>query len=350
MRNKVYLYILPFITVLFLILLRYYLDIDGITSYIWSLGLFYLANNFAKKTYKSLNFTSYHIYLLATFIMYVTNFVQFPLQEGLTGGDDIVTDDTAYYYAASGGKFYGFVSGYAIDSTPFVILLRFLHPFSINNPINLLIINALIGLAFLPYLSARVAETLFNSESIAHKTYYLTLFCPFCWSGGLILMRDVPSAVLILLCFLFYITKRYKMLVIPLLVLLWLKFGFVVFLVVPIMCYELYYPGGRFADNKKGFVLISLVAFLLLYYFVMPMLSVITGGKMEDGDIFRSSFTEHLTDYNSGSLLAKIYTLPVIIRLPLLIASFFLLPLLRMPPFGIITFRSLLSVFFIRCI
>lgn len=318
------------------------LNNNGIISYLWTLFLFLIINFFVDKHWRFRNFVVFHLFVFAALVVYIINLLQFPMQQGLTGGEGSITDDTAYYFASSDTIFGGQVSGVADAETPYVILMRFLYPFKIIDPINLIILNILLGLAFLPYLTAKISEHFFQSQHVCRSAFWLIAFCPFCWSCGLIIMRDVPSLVFILWAFLLFVKRKYVWMVIPLGLLLWIKFGFIVFLFVPIACYIYFQTGRHLTKKKVWFVIAALFLLVILFVVVLPNLSLITGGRLEDGNLFRDTFLDFLANANEQSLLIQIYQMPIVIRVPLLIAAFITMPMFAIPV-GVIEPRAILT-------
>lgn len=322
-----------------------FLNYNGVISYLWTLFLFLIINLFADKHWRLQNFVVFHLFVFAALIVYTINILQFPMQQGLTGGEGSRTDDGAYYANAADIIFRG-EYGHAVNSeTPYVILMRFLYPFKIIDPINLIILNILLGLAFLPYLTAKISEHIFHDQHICQSSFWLIAFCPFCWSCGLIIMRDVPSLIFILWAFLLFVKKKYVWMIFPLGLLLWIKFGFIVFLFVPIACYIYFQTGRHLTMKKVWFVLIALFLLIILFVVVLPNLSLITDGRLEDGNLFRDTFLDFLANANEQSLLIQIYQMPIAIRIPLLIAAFITMPMFAIPT-GVIESRGILMLIY----
>lgn len=330
----------------------FFLNDNGVVSYLWTLFLFLVINFFTDRHWRFRNFIVFHLFLFAALVVYAVNLSQMPMQQGLTGGGDFMTDDTAYYNAAADSSFWGMVSGYATAETPFVLLMRFLYPFRIVDPINLIILNILLGLAFLPYLTAKIAEHLFYDQRVCRSAFWLIAFCPFCWSCGLIIMRDVPSLIFILWAFLLFVKGKYLWMTIPVALLLWIKFGFIVFLFVPVVCYMYSRTGRRLTRKKMWFFIGALFALLVLYVVVLPHLSSITDGKLEDGNLFRNEFMDFIARSNEQSLLIQIYQMPVGIRIPLLILAFIAVPMFEiknglMSPHGFLVLAYTVYIMFL---
>lgn len=317
------------------------LNNNGIISYLWTLFLFLIINFFVDKHWRFRNFVVFHLFVFAALVVYIINLLQFPMQQGLTGGEGSRTDDGAYFASAADIIFRG-EYGHAVNSeTPYVILMRFLYPFKIIDPINLIILNVLLGLAFLPYLTAKISELLFHDQHVCQSSFWLISFCPFCWSCGLIIMRDVPSLIFILWAFLLFVKRKYVWMVIPLGLLLWIKFGFIVFLFVLIACYIYFQTGRHLTKKKVWFIIAALSLLVILFVVVLPNLFLITGGRLEDGNLFRDTFLDFLANANEQSLLIQIYQMPIVIRIPLLITAFITMPMFAIPP-GVIESRGIL--------
>lgn len=324
----------------------FFLNHNGVISYLWTLFLFLIVNFFTDRLWRFRNFVVFHLSLFAALVAYAVNLSQMPMQQGLTGGGDFMTDDTAYYNAASDSPYGGLVLSRSVTiETPFVVLMRFLYPFRIVDPINLIILNILLGLAFLPYLTAKISECFFHDQHISRSAFWLIAFCPFCWSGGIIIMRDVPSLIFILWAFLLFMKGKYIWMTIPVALLLWVKFGFIVFLFVPIACYVYSQTGKHLTKKKIWFIIGALFALLVLYVVVLPNLSFITDGKLEDDNLFRDTFLDFIANANDQSLLIQIYQMPISIRIPLLILAFIAMPMFVIPS-GVMEPHGILSLIY----
>ena len=307
----------------------YFINSNGCISYLWTLLLFLITNFLLDKNYRTRNFYAFHFFLFLAIIMYFGNLHHDPTQLGLTGGVGI-TDDTAYFAAASDTHYSNItISGHATRDSFWIQLIRFLYPFKIIDPINIIILNVFMGLSFLPYLTAKISEELFHDKKIASYAFLLITFCPFCWQGGLIIMRDVPTLILILTAFYNFLKKRYLLVAGAVTLLILIKMGFIVFLIIPVACYIISRTGKGLTLSKVLLTLLIVIGTVAFYLFIIPNLSAITGGKMTDDDIFRSNFLGFLQRSNEESLLVKIYGYPIIVRIPLLILAFLTIPMLK---------------------
>ena len=325
MIDRKILYIaLPAICLTFFLLINR----NGCQAYIWTLFLFLVCNSFLIKEYRFINFVSFHIFLSLAMAVYLTNLYEFPHCYGLTSGEaGTGTDDGFFYNSVADWCPPDFAIERAnFDGYFYCSILKFCYPFFINDPIKIIILNLLLGIVFLPYYTAMVAKDITGSDDVAKKAYKLILFCPFCWAGGLLIMRDIVAATLLMISFHLYYNKKYIYFVLFVYLLFLVKFGFLVFLFVPIYVKYLVESG-----SKWGLVLLSTIGLVLLIFsYISAHLYELTGGVMESGEIFRSGFVEFLLQGDKDSFLAKIYELPVIIRIPLLILAFMTIPMLRL--------------------
>lgn len=254
--------------------------------------------------------------------------MQFPSYMGLTGPMGIGTDDINYYAGLNAKITYPLERvDIAMGNTlsPLINLLYLPH---IYDPIDIVVFNIL-GIAFIPYMTNRICCVFGGNEKIALTSEQLILFCPFLMSVGLIIMRDVLCTSIILLSFLCFAKKKYLIFVGSTTILIYLKFGFLVFLVVIIALYLLMQERIKNRSQIKTLIKIMAVTVALLFAFVLyiiPNLSEITGGRLTSESLFREDFVEYLHGSNEDSVLVKIYDMPILLRIPMLVVAFLVLP------------------------
>ena len=92
---------------------------------------------------------------------------------GPEGG--IGTDDCRYYAQIVGGQDIPYIIQVSIiDIFPYSKLLKFLYPFSVQTPLNIVILN-LFFITLLPVYVYLLTGTLFDDERIAKTASFLSL-------------------------------------------------------------------------------------------------------------------------------------------------------------------------------
>lgn len=302
---------------------------SGYTSYVYTLGIFIAFNFMCDKDHREKNFAYFHFFLVLAFLVYFLQRVQLPHYMGLTGPEGGIGTDDVRYYAGLDVKI-----TYTTDrmdiamDNPYTNLLRIVYPFKIGNPIDIVIFNIL-GIAFMPYLTYKTARIFFDDERISFIAERLTLFCPFMMSIGLIIMRDVMCSSLILASFCCFAQKKYIPFALFTGLLAFLKFGFVVFLCVPMFAFLVYRENQKSmsqSTSRLKFLILSAIILAVFVIFILPNLATLTGGRLTSESLFRDSFLEYLEGANDESILVKLYALPVVIRIPALIVTFLVIP------------------------
>lgn len=304
-------------------------DRSAIISYFYTLAFVFAINFLCDKEYRTRNVSYFHFYVIIALIIFVIQRNQIPSFMGLSGPDGIGTDDGTYYAGVADAPItYDDARLDIAENMSFCSMIRFLYPFRINGPLCIVIFN-LLGITFLPYLTSRVALVLFKDNRVAFRSEVLLLFCPFVMSTGLLIMRDVLCTSLLMAAFLQFLNKKYIYFALFAILLGYLKFGFLALLIVPTLIYFCYY-GLR--KNKLGFItkaILLIVIVLVVGKVALPYLTTLAQGKLEEG-LFRMTAVDFLLDTNDKSVLAHIYNYPILIRLPLLIGAFLIIPTLNM--------------------
>lgn len=324
-------------------------DPSGYIAYAYTVCIFLFFNYFCKKEYRGDNFALFNIYLIFALMMFFIHRYQLPNYMGLTGPEGGVgTDDVRYYAGLPNVQItYSTERMDIAENNPYTILLSWIYPFHIYNPVQIVILN-IIGICFLPYLTHRTAEIIMDDKKVATIAQNLMTFCPFILSIGLIIMRDIICTSIILAAFVCFANKKYLIFLAFTGLLAFLKFGFVVFLVIILACYYVGH-GLENTHNKRGsksmYILMLTVFFALFVVLIMPRLGELTGGRITSDSLFRDSFLEYLEGANEGSILVKLYSLPIFLRIPALIVTFLIIPPLTLNIFydGIFIPKNLLQ-------
>lgn len=302
---------------------------SGYTSYAYTLIFFFAFNFLCDRDHWQKNLAYFHFFLVLAFFVYFLQRVQLPHYMGLTGPEGGVgTDDVRYYAGLDVAISYTTDRMDIAMDNPYTNLLRIVYPFKIGNPIDIVIFNIL-GIAFMPYLTYKTAKIFFDDNRISLLSERLVLFCPFMMSIGLIIMRDVMCSSLILASFCCFAQKKYIPFALFTGLLAFLKFGFVVFLCVPLFLYMIYRENQKTRDLATARIkyLIASIGILIFFIiFILPNLDALTGGRLTPESLFRDSFLEYLEGANDESILVKLYSLPVVIRIPALIVTFLVIP------------------------
>lgn len=331
------------------LLLIFFANPSGYISYAYTLWLFCVLNFFCQKESRKNNLAYFHIYIILAFAMYFIHRYQLPNYMGLTGPEGgIGTDDVRYYAGLPNVKLTYTTERMDIaENNPYTQLISKIYPFHINDPVEIVILNIL-GICFLPYLTRRTADILLGDRQVSTIAENLIAFCPFMLSIGLIIMRDIICTSIILVAFVCYAKKKYIPCVAFVGLLAFLKFGFVVFLGIIIACYYV----GHGLENSRSktltqikYILMFLAIVAAFSMFVVPILGDLTGGRITSDSLFRDSFLEYLEGANDGSILVKLYSLPVFVRIPALIVTFLIIPPLTLNIFfnGVFIPKNLLQ-------
>lgn len=328
----------------FSLLLLFTVDYTSVFSYLYTLILFLILNNlFCKKTNN--NYYYFHTYLIIAVILYVVHKFLMPDYLGLTGPEGGIGTDDCRYYAQITDGYIPYKIRFDINNImEFSIFLKTLYPFTVSTPLNIAIVN-LLGVTFLPYLIRFFALDLDLEKKTALKAEQLTFLCPYTAYFGCIIMRDMWIATFVLLGIILFRRKRYFFLAIIILLTAFIRFGSVIFLAIGIgICVrEKVY---LFFKNKTAAsicFLSLLVIVASIFYFVFPILSAYTGGKLESG-LLRLSFSEILANIDSEATLLKLLFLPFPINVISLSIFFFFLPFLNLNVYTLGVF-NMASVF-----
>lgn len=332
---------------LFSLLIIALIDVYSLFFYIYTLIIFIILDKllFGNRLYKY-NLFCFHIYLILGISIYCIQYINLPEYMGLTGPEgSIGTDDIRYYERITNLKLtvHSGVSVSWIPSYPFSDFLRILCIFPVRDPLNVVIVN-LLGIAWLPYLTFRLCELYTNNYRVSCLSANLILLCPFIWSNGVIIMRDVWVTTLLIAVLVCLLQKKFISAIVCSGLICYLRFGSLVFVLlgcIVIFGNTILRP---FKTKIQKYLIFSLIiiSITILFILLFPTIQKLSGGKLEDG-LFRESFTDMLIAMDSNGTITKLVQLPFLIRTPLLIIFFLFAPFLR---FKILT----LGVFNIRMV
>ncbi len=327
-----------------LIILLYY-GIENIVSYIYTLSIFSIINLLFPKRLRYFNFIAFEIYLFIAIIIFTLQYFALPAYMGLSGPEGgIGTDDIRYYEKITDVPLKVSSTTGWIESFSFSDFLRFIYPFKIVSPLNIVILNIL-GTVFCPALTYLLAQFLYDNSKVSKKAAILVLICPSIWSNGLIIMRDIWTVSLTLTIFILILNKKYFAALFPFILLAYLRFGSVFFLILGVVII------AKFTVfNKSRFrQIIFWLSLCLIIAIIISGISYIvdlTGGKFEP-TFFRESFVNQLIRDDENGIITRIAQLPAVIRTPLLFLFFFFAPFLKFKAYtlGIFNIRTILDTF-----
>lgn len=341
--NKVkpqHLFLVIFTTVFLLIL-----DPTSLASYIYTLIIFTVINTLINESDKNSNFVYFHFYLSITIIIYLYQRLTIPGYLGLSGPGGVGTDDVRYYaWLLEGNVPYNIKFNIYGDIHPYANLLKIIYPFQIYNPLNILIINVL-GITFLPFYVNKLTFALTNNNKVSDLAQKFTLFCPYSMAMGLIIMRDMLITTLVFASLYYFLQRKYYPLIFLIPLILYIRFGSIIFFIMGVIVFSLNNIRKK-AKNKFTYytVFILFIGFILvIYYFMVPNLDVISSGKLSSG-IFRGDFFYKLSSMDENATILKLISLPIFLRTFALTLFFYFLPFLNFNifPEGILNIRSLL--------
>ena len=311
--NKALLFSLSIIILLFV-------DDTSVKSYLYTLGLIILSSHFLFKNLSTKAFYYFHTYLLVAVLLFITFKNQSPLYQGLTG--EGIADDARFYSQIVGGKNIAFNITASLDEIfPFAKLLKFLYPFSIQTPLNIVILN-LFFITLLPIYVYLLTETLFEDEKIAQTASYLSFLCPFTMYFGCIILREGIIASLLVAGMYYFLKKQYWLLLFCILGISFIRFGSVLFLLTGLLC--LYRIQLVQMGRKCLFNWIIILIFILIV-FIFPYLPELTGGKFS-GNLYRET-----GDFWEGSTIGGLTKLPFPFNVVSTTLFFIYIPFLSFP-------------------
>lgn len=323
-------------------------DATSVLSYFYSLLLFFLFNRMITGKWLDRNFTYLHYYIFIAVFLFVCHRSFIPNYLGMTGPENgIGTDDCRYYAQLLDGQVPYAITFDFFSTFSFVKFLQVLYPFTIETPLNIIIPN-LFGIVFLPHFVNRISYLYSGSDVVSLRAERLFLLCPFTTYYGCILMRDMWIATFVFAGLYYFFQKRYLPLVVCIALIVFIRFGSIVFLGVGIlvMMRERIYAHFSSRMNGRIVILALLGVVVLLFGAAFPYLQEFSGGKLEEG-LFRASFYLKLESMDPDAFLLRLMDLPFPINLLSLTAFFFFLPFLSFSfyTFGIFNMGRLFCAF-----
>lgn len=325
----------PLLTILSLLIV----DATSVFSYFYLLLLFFVFNRLITGEWFNRNFAYLHYYILIAICLFAFHEKMIPMSLGSTGGiEGLGTDDY---------NFYTRLITHDEIRYNYTLFLRYIYPYEIRSLLNIVMIN-LLGIVFLPYLVNRISYLFTYSKNVSIKAERLFLLCPFTTYYGCILMRDMWIATFVFAGLYYFIQKRYIALVICIALIVYIRFGSIVFLGVGILIImrEQFY--AYFSSRIKGRM--ALVVFfsimMVLFWVAFPYLQEFSDGKLEEG-LFRASFFTKLESMDSNAFILVLMKLPFPLSLLSLTTFFFFLPFLSLTfhTYGIFNMSRLFCTF-----
>lgn len=323
-------------------------DATSVLSYFYLCGLFLVFNKLITGKWLNRNFIYLHYYAGVAIFLFVFHRYMIPSYLGMTGPENgIGTDDCRFYAQLVEGRVSYAILFDLYRTFNFVKFLQVLYPFEVYTPLNIIIPN-LLGIIFLPHYVNRLSLQFTDSTATPLMAERLFLLCPFTTYYGCILMRDMWIATFVFAGLYYFIQKRYLAFAICTALIVYIRFGSIVFLgagVLIIMREQLY---AHFSTRVKGrmVLLIILGIVMALFMVTFPYIQKLSGGKLEDG-LFRASFFTKLERMDSDAFLLRLMQLPFPLSLLSLTAFFFFLPFLSLTfhTFGIFNMNRLFCAF-----
>ena len=205
-------------------------DQTSVCSYVYTLGLLYCICRVFCKEYFYDVFLVFHLYLLIAVILTSIFKYQFPDYLGLTGMEGVYgTDDARYYAQIVGGNVGYTVQVSVIDIFAYSKLLDIVYPFHVYTPLNIIIVNLLTAV-YIPVLVHKLSLAIFEDTQIADTASIWTVLCPFTVYFSCIIMRESFIVTMVLAGLYCFIKNRFFLLIIPIVAIVIIRFGSIVFL------------------------------------------------------------------------------------------------------------------------
>lgn len=324
-----------------------YVDDTSVFSYFYTLGLLYILNYFISAKNFGKNFVYFHYFLAVAIVIFAVQRYLIPGYLGMTGPENgIGTDDCRFYAQLVDGQVNYPILFNFNQTFPFVKLLRFVYPFPIYTPLNIVIVN-LLGIVFLPYYVYALSLNYTKNKDVAGLAEKLILFCPFTTFYGCIIMRDILIVTAIVAGLYYFSVKKYIPFFICLALIMFVRFGSVVFLAIGIIILfrEYLYTHFRRRISARILMLIMLLIVIVGFNIFFPYLQEFSGGKLEGG-LFRSNFSSKLERMDSNAFLLRLMELPLLLRTVSLTLFFFFSPFLKFKVFvgGIFSMTKVFTI------
>lgn len=317
-----------FIIISFFLVILSLIDPTNIVPYFITLFYVFLINTTILRN-KDLKIIYYfHIYLSFAILIFLWQKIELPQDLGLTGQISGGLDDVIFYSRLK-NLVYPYYCYWAEDSYSFTSFLSFIYPLPIYSPLNIIIVN-LLGICFIPNLTYKLTEILFQDKIVSKKAEILSLACPFLIFYGCILLRDIWVTSLVMMSLLYFLRRQYFLFLFPFCLLGYIRLGSVVFIIAPIIIFFIIKFQNQFKNKKTG-VIISIIIIMSVvvvsFVILKSYLQELTGGKLEDG-LLRTSFINKLISMDDNNQIAKLFLLPIPINIIALTIFFLFAPFL----------------------
>lgn len=292
--------------------------------YFFSFGL--LLNYFFTKE-SLLNFAG--IFFFNTSLIFLLYCLQYFLIDnyfGFSGGEGFGTDDCRFFYLIKDSVFS--LPGHckALWWHPFADFLKFIYPFNIHHPLQIIFFSALPN-TFLIIYSKSLSLQLFNDRAVANTCALLVMICPFLLTNGLILMRDNLASLFFVAGIYYFLDKKIIALIICFTLLSYIRLGSgVLLLIIVVTLLPLFYLRIKSLLGKLLFPLVLFLFSSVIFFFMYEMIST---ELLKEGITLSSFQRTQFLDFISrdkGGTLSTIQSFPIILRIPLSFIFFYFVP------------------------
>lgn len=341
--NNILLFFFIFLNVSFIAVTNFV----SLYSYLYTIILFVIINKVIKaELYFLRNFLALNFLIFLSILLYWGHYLLMPDSfgfSGLYGG--IGTDDSRFFAGVASSDAYipWYGMGYIGMDHSFVKFLKFLFPFKIIHPLTILIPNIL-GICFIPHFTFKLTNKLTENIKMSNTAYNLVLFCPVILSNGLILMRDGWVAFLTIAGLYYFIKSKFITYLVCISLLFYLRPGSALLLLIGSFFYfnKSFLKGAVINKLPKIVAVLGVVS--LVSFLIFPFMIEYLSGKGLSG-LDRQSFVEStIKEADAGSIIYKIYSLPIYLKLPLGFIFFLFLPFFRFELYtlGILNIRNIM--------
>ena len=336
-------------------------DFQSLYSYVYTFVLFCLINKFIKaETFFLKNLLVLNFFIFLSILLYWGQYLIMPDWYGFTGMyGGVGTDDSRFFaaVASNDSNIPRSAMGYINVNHNYADFLKILYPFKIVHPLTILMPNIL-GICFIPYFTLKLTYLLTQNYKVSETASLLVFFCPVLLSNGLILMRDGWVAFLTISGVFYLLKRNNRSFIIILIILFFIRPGSAMLLFLAPLFYfnKSILKGKNFNKIPKVVLVFSMVTVLL--YLTLPFLTEYLATKGLDS-FERESFVETtIKKADAGSIIYKIYTLPIYLKIPIGFVFFLFLPFFQgeFYTFNILNIRTImfttimpiLSLFYFR--
>ncbi len=309
------------------------INVEVLFSYFYSLFLFVIINFLLgfKQDFLKIFFV-FNLYVFFALLFFLLQAYFIPDSFGFSGDyGGIGTDDSRFFAGLTESYKYipHYAKGYLDMEHSFIDFLKILYPFPVNHPLSIIIPNVL-GIVFIPFTTQLVCKEVVSNKRSEKLVFWFVLFCPIILSNGLILMRDGWSAFLTILGLYYLIKKNTIRFIIVLFVLSFIRMGSgLVLATMPFFYFKDLLLSGSYAVRFIKIGAFTIVVVFTLY-FGLPIIMEYLVQKGVSG-IERQEFVDTIIKAaDSNSIIFRIYTLPIYLKLPVGFVFFLLLPFLSL--------------------